>query len=54
VAIAVAVPAVPREVNVLDHAEVGVGLVNLSTREFFHPKLVAEVLAESEIDPATL
>jgi diguanylate cyclase (GGDEF)-like protein/PAS domain S-box-containing protein len=28
--------------------------VNLSTREFFHPKLVAEVLSESEIDPATL
>jgi diguanylate cyclase (GGDEF)-like protein/PAS domain S-box-containing protein len=28
--------------------------VNLSTREFFHPKMVAEVLDESEIDPATL
>ena len=28
--------------------------VNLSTREFFHPKLVAEVLNESEIDPANL
>src|SRR5215213_5788893 len=28
--------------------------VNLSTREFFHPKLVAEVLGESEIDPARL
>jgi diguanylate cyclase (GGDEF)-like protein len=28
--------------------------VNLSTREFFHPKLVAEVLDESEIDPASL
>src|SRR5829696_2268078 len=28
--------------------------VNLSTREFFHPKLVAEVLEESEIDPASL
>jgi EAL domain-containing protein (putative c-di-GMP-specific phosphodiesterase class I) len=28
--------------------------VNLSTREFFHPKLVAEVFSESEIDPATL
>jgi diguanylate cyclase (GGDEF)-like protein/PAS domain S-box-containing protein len=28
--------------------------VNLSTREFFHPKLIAEVLGESEIDPATL
>jgi diguanylate cyclase (GGDEF)-like protein/PAS domain S-box-containing protein len=28
--------------------------VNLSTREFFHPKLVAEVLGESEIDPASL
>jgi len=28
--------------------------VNLSTREFFHPKLVAEVLNESEIDPASL
>src|ERR687897_585557 len=28
--------------------------VNLSTREFFHPKLVAEVLDESEIDPARL
>jgi diguanylate cyclase (GGDEF)-like protein/PAS domain S-box-containing protein len=28
--------------------------VNLSTREFFHPKLIAEVLDESEIDPATL
>jgi diguanylate cyclase (GGDEF)-like protein/PAS domain S-box-containing protein len=28
--------------------------VNLSTREFFHPKLVAEVLKESEIDPASL
>jgi diguanylate cyclase (GGDEF)-like protein/PAS domain S-box-containing protein len=28
--------------------------VNLSTREFFHPELVAEVLGESEIDPATL
>jgi diguanylate cyclase (GGDEF)-like protein/PAS domain S-box-containing protein len=27
--------------------------VNLSTREFFHPKLIAEVLDESEIDPAT-
>jgi diguanylate cyclase (GGDEF)-like protein/PAS domain S-box-containing protein len=28
--------------------------VNLSTREFFHPNLVAEVLDESEIDPARL
>src|SRR5215211_6186567 len=28
--------------------------VNLSTREFFHPELVAEVLEESEIDPASL
>jgi len=28
--------------------------VNLSTREFFHPKLIAEVLDESEIDPASL
>jgi diguanylate cyclase (GGDEF)-like protein/PAS domain S-box-containing protein len=28
--------------------------VNLSTREFFHPKLVAEVLDESEIDPDSL
>ena len=28
--------------------------VNLSTREFFHPEMVAEVLGESEIDPATL
>jgi diguanylate cyclase (GGDEF)-like protein/PAS domain S-box-containing protein len=28
--------------------------VNLSTREFFHPGLVAEILGESEIDPATL
>jgi EAL domain-containing protein (putative c-di-GMP-specific phosphodiesterase class I) len=28
--------------------------VNLSTREFFHPELVAEVLGESAIDPATL
>jgi diguanylate cyclase (GGDEF)-like protein/PAS domain S-box-containing protein len=28
--------------------------VNLSTREFFHPKMVAEVLGESEIDPASL
>jgi EAL domain-containing protein (putative c-di-GMP-specific phosphodiesterase class I) len=28
--------------------------VNLSTREFFHPKLVAEILDESEIDPASL
>src|ERR671911_656852 len=28
--------------------------VNLSTREFFHPNLVAEVLGESEIDPASL
>jgi diguanylate cyclase (GGDEF)-like protein/PAS domain S-box-containing protein len=28
--------------------------VNLSTREFFHPKLVAEVLDESEINPASL
>ena len=28
--------------------------VNLSTREFFHPKLVAEVLDESEIDPSSL
>jgi diguanylate cyclase (GGDEF)-like protein len=28
--------------------------VNLSTREFFHPKLVAEVLDESKIDPASL
>src|SRR5215218_4962150 len=28
--------------------------VNLSTREFFHPELVAEVLGESEIDPASL
>jgi diguanylate cyclase (GGDEF)-like protein/PAS domain S-box-containing protein len=28
--------------------------VNLSTREFFHPKLVAEILDESEIAPASL
>jgi EAL domain-containing protein (putative c-di-GMP-specific phosphodiesterase class I) len=28
--------------------------VNLSTREFFHPKLIAEVLDESEINPASL
>ena len=28
--------------------------VNLSSREFFHPKLVAEVLDECEIDPASL
>ena len=28
--------------------------VNLSTREFFHPEMVAEVLGESEIDPASL
>ena len=28
--------------------------MNLSTREFFHPKLVTEVLDESEIDPASL
>src|SRR5918993_4515536 len=28
--------------------------VNLSTREFFHPRLVAEVLGESELDPASL
>jgi diguanylate cyclase (GGDEF)-like protein/PAS domain S-box-containing protein len=28
--------------------------VNLSTREFIHPKLVAEILDESEIDPASL
>ena len=28
--------------------------VNLSTREFFHPELVAEVLGETEIDPASL
>jgi diguanylate cyclase (GGDEF)-like protein/PAS domain S-box-containing protein len=28
--------------------------VNLSSRQFFHPKLVAEVLDESEIDPASL
>jgi diguanylate cyclase (GGDEF)-like protein/PAS domain S-box-containing protein len=28
--------------------------VNLSPRQFFHPKLVSEVLAESEIDPASL
>jgi diguanylate cyclase (GGDEF)-like protein/PAS domain S-box-containing protein len=28
--------------------------VNLSTREFFHPKVVAEVLGNSGIDPATL
>jgi diguanylate cyclase (GGDEF)-like protein/PAS domain S-box-containing protein len=28
--------------------------VNLSTREFFHPELVADVLDESEIDPASL
>src|SRR5918994_2445180 len=28
--------------------------VNLSPKEFFHPKLVAEVLGESEIDPASL
>src|ERR687898_2290104 len=28
--------------------------VNLSTREFFHPNLVAEVLEESEIEPASL
>jgi diguanylate cyclase (GGDEF)-like protein/PAS domain S-box-containing protein len=28
--------------------------VNLSAREFFHPELVAEVLGESEIEPASL
>jgi diguanylate cyclase (GGDEF)-like protein/PAS domain S-box-containing protein len=28
--------------------------VNLSPRQFFHPELVAEVLDESEIDPASL
>jgi diguanylate cyclase (GGDEF)-like protein/PAS domain S-box-containing protein len=28
--------------------------VNLSPRQFFHPELIAEVLGESEIDPATL
>jgi diguanylate cyclase (GGDEF)-like protein/PAS domain S-box-containing protein len=28
--------------------------VNLSPRQFFHPELVAEILGESEIDPATL
>jgi diguanylate cyclase (GGDEF)-like protein/PAS domain S-box-containing protein len=28
--------------------------VNLSAREFFHPRLVAEVLDESDIDPASL
>src|SRR5215213_4375498 len=28
--------------------------VNLSTREFFHPKMVAEFIGESEIDPASL
>src|SRR5215208_6951912 len=28
--------------------------VNLSPRQFFHPELVAEVLEESEIDPASL
>jgi diguanylate cyclase (GGDEF)-like protein/PAS domain S-box-containing protein len=28
--------------------------VNLSTREFFHPELVAEVLDESQVDPASL
>jgi diguanylate cyclase (GGDEF)-like protein/PAS domain S-box-containing protein len=28
--------------------------VNLSPRQFFHPELVAEVLGESEIDPASL
>ena len=28
--------------------------VNLSPRQFFHPKLVAEVLGKSEIDPASL
>jgi diguanylate cyclase (GGDEF)-like protein/PAS domain S-box-containing protein len=28
--------------------------VNLSTREFFHPEVVAEVLGECGIDPATL
>jgi EAL domain-containing protein (putative c-di-GMP-specific phosphodiesterase class I) len=28
--------------------------VNLSPRQFIHPKLVAEVLEESEIDPASL
>jgi diguanylate cyclase (GGDEF)-like protein/PAS domain S-box-containing protein len=28
--------------------------VNLSSRQFFHPKLVAEVLDESEIDPGSL
>jgi diguanylate cyclase (GGDEF)-like protein/PAS domain S-box-containing protein len=28
--------------------------VNLSTREFFHPELVAEVLGNAQIDPSTL
>jgi diguanylate cyclase (GGDEF)-like protein/PAS domain S-box-containing protein len=28
--------------------------VNLSTREFFHPELVAEVLGKAQIDPSTL
>jgi diguanylate cyclase (GGDEF)-like protein/PAS domain S-box-containing protein len=28
--------------------------VNLSTREFFHPEMVAEVLGESQVDPASL
>jgi diguanylate cyclase (GGDEF)-like protein len=28
--------------------------VNLSTREFFHPEVVAEVLGESQVDPASL
>jgi EAL domain-containing protein (putative c-di-GMP-specific phosphodiesterase class I) len=28
--------------------------VNLSTREFFHPTVVAEVLNESQVDPASL
>jgi EAL domain-containing protein (putative c-di-GMP-specific phosphodiesterase class I) len=28
--------------------------VNLSPKQFFHPELVAEVLGESEIDPASL
>jgi diguanylate cyclase (GGDEF)-like protein/PAS domain S-box-containing protein len=28
--------------------------VNLSTKEFFHPKLVAEILAESQINPSIL
>jgi EAL domain-containing protein (putative c-di-GMP-specific phosphodiesterase class I) len=28
--------------------------VNLSTREFFHPEMVVEVLNESQVDPASL